>query len=250
MGSCLAVFQILNEQIEIEKFRKNITLRAKEVKQSQLAEFGIKSNITPARTILRYNERNSNGDIIRFDVEQESSERFDEIKVYKWDSAEEGIINATKDNDIRYKSGFKIVKDFIMEMDISKKLLYVYENKKNSGLLAHRINKNEILCVKPRDIDIESVSKREEVLDTWGVWIDNSSEGTKKGLFGNPKIKKGEKASSFHFIWQIMEEERLTSISLNISVHGRLSSNNVIVTKQLLKQVFDDIWEKQPKKDK
>lgn len=238
MSGVLSVFKIISNLNNIENVTEIIVSGEK---QKDLATFSIGNKINLPTTKLKLNINLSNNKYKFYNVVQESNTNFSPIKIYKWDILEDLDAQNIQGNTIETNKGWQIVSRFNILIDIEEKLLYIFANKKEANLLVYRLRKEEKLNLNKYYLDLKKINSIKEISEKWGAWIEDSLEATKKGLFGNIKVKENENVKSYNVSYEYEFDNEKQKIDLNISSEGRISSNSKLVTENVIKEIFDDL---------
>lgn len=242
MSKSLSVFKIKSSLGNL-KSAKSIELKGDLPSQKVLMEFGIGDKIEQPTTILKFVEEKEG--IRKYDVHHESNTMFDTIKVYKWDLLAEGeTIQDEYGTSIITKRGYQVIKDFVIWVDTSKKLIYCFTSKYDAHLFFRRLNKNKVVDAEFHELDLSKINLVSEIIDEWGVWLDDLAEAVKKGLFGTKVSKLTYGKEEYITTYNVTYEHNDMQVDLYISKEGRLSCQSKSVTNKALRKIFDNIVKK------
>lgn len=243
MGGSLSVFKLKLELGRLAK-DKQINLTGNIPKQSDMGSFGAGNKISQPITVLKL--VNEKGGYRNYSVHQESNTIFEKIKVYKWDYLENSELdNSDKINAVITDKGYQSIRDFNLLIDLNDKLLYIFGGKDDAKILIKRLKQNEIIEAEPYVLDLSKINLIPEIIDEWGVWLNDVGDSVKKALFST-RVKKliEEEEQKYVTTYNVSYNYADIRINLIISKEGRVSTNSKGVSNSALKKIFDNIKDK------
>ena len=170
----LSVFKIKSD---ISKLTNKLSLMSETPNQRDLGASGIGNKLTQGITTLEFEK--DIGGYKQYKIHQESNTQIEPIKVYKWELIEEFIgeeeiidrLKASVDNSITLRKGYQVISDFVILLNVSENILYVFSKKDDGILLQKRLIKNNILNLEPFELDLTKIKLVPEIVDEWGAWL-------------------------------------------------------------------------------
>jgi len=251
----LSVFRIKSG---IEKLRKGkISLMGEMPNQKDLGanDINLKPKLTQGTTEIEFVEEN--GNYKKYKIHQETNTQHEPIKVYKWEIIEDFIgeeeleskIKQTSSNSVIIKKGYQIISDFTVLVNTKENIFYVFAKKDEGFLLQKRLIKNSILDIEPFELDLSKIKLIPEIVDEWGVWLDDTGQSIKKAFFGTHITKCTEGDEEYVTSYKVTYSHSDIEIDLSISRDGRISSNNSSVTGNALLKIFNYLKERISKEE-
>ena len=243
----LSVFKIKSD---ISKLTNKLSLMSETPNQRDLGASGIGNKLTQGITTLEFEK--DIGGYKQYKIHQESNTQIEPIKVYKWELIEEFIgeeeiidrLKASVDNSITLRKGYQVISDFVILLNVSENILYVFSKKDDGILLQKRLIKNNILNLEPFELDLTKIKLVPEIVDEWGAWLDDTGQSIKKAYFGSHINKCTEGDEEYVTSYKVTYNHSDLEIDLSISREGRISSNNHAVTGTALLKIFNYLKEK------